>query len=415
MRHAAPPCLRNAALRPEQVAPPITWDSFAQQHEEVAMAKAIRVGLVGAHPTRGWAQAAHLPALAGLPEFHLAAVATTRMDSAAETARRHGVPQAFDDARRMIAEAALDAVIVAVKVPYHREIVLDAIAAGLHVFCEWPLGLDVAEAEAMHLAAEARGVRHIVGLQSHVHPVLREARRLIAEGRIGRLLSATLVSSLRNWWPHVPESEAYRFDAHFGATGLTVPGGHSLDAMLVTLGQAGAASFERFAATLGAPHGEMLLAETGERRRIAAPTQLALTGRFANDAIISLHVKPDVSVPSGIRFEINGTRGDLLIRTQPPIGRAPVGIQRAELLLEGAFEDTPAFEPLPVPDPEARLLAPIPTGAPRYTARLLHRFARAIETGDHAEPSFATALDRHRLIEAATNSSVAPGASPSGA
>jgi predicted dehydrogenase len=356
---------------------------------------AIRVGVVGAHPTRGWAQAAHLPALAHLPDLELAAVATTRMESARETAARFGVKQAFDDWRRMLAEARPDAVIVAVKVPHHRAIVLGALEAGCHVFCEWPLGLDAAEAEAMREAAAARGRIGMVGLQSHTHPVLAEARRLIETGAIGRVISATLVSSLNNWWPEVASTEAYRFDPAFGATGLTVPGGHTLDAFLCVLGR-----FACFSAQLGAPHGEVTFTDSSTRAAIAAPTQMALAGQLANGAIASLHVKPDTRTPTGIRFEINGTRGDLRITTRPPVGAAPVGIQRAELVLDAALEAGAGFAEIAIPED----LPELPAGAPRHTARLLRRFAAAIRAGTPAAPDFATACDRHRLIEAITDS-----------
>jgi predicted dehydrogenase len=357
------------------------------------MADVIRVGLIGAHPTRGWAAAAHLPALAHLPEYRLAAVATTRLESAQETARRHGVPLAFDEWRRMIADAPLDAVIVAVKVPHHRAMVLAALEVGLHVFCEWPLGLSAAEAEEMTSEAEARGLSHMVGLQSHAHPVLARARQMIAAGAIGEVSAATLVSSLHNWWPHVPSSEAYRFDASYGATGLTVPGGHTLDAFLTVLGP-----FATLAACLAAPHREVRFTDTGAHVPIGAPTQLVLAGTLRNGAAASLHVKPDIRTPSGVRFEINGTRGDLLIATRAPVGQAPVGIQRAELVLEAALEDSPRFAPVPVPED----LQDLPAGAPRHTGRLLRRFAAAIRGREAAEPSFATALDRHRLIEMIT-------------
>lgn len=352
---------------------------------------AIRIGVVGAHPTRGWAQASHLPALAHLPEFRLAAVATTRRESAEESARRHGAELAFDDWRAMIADAALDAVVVAVKVPHHREIVLAALEAGLHVFCEWPLGLSAAEAAEMLEAAEARGLRHMVGLQSHAHPVLTEAQRLVAGGAIGKVTAATLVSSLNNWWPEIPATEAYRFDPTYGATGLTVPGGHTLDAFLTVLGP-----FATFAARLAAPHGEVRFSDTGARVPIAAPTQMVLAGTLASGATASLHVKPDVRTPSGIRFEINGTRGDLLIATRPPIGQTPVGIQRADLALDAAVEGGSGFVPIAVPED----MPDLPAGAPRHTGRLLRLFAASMRGRVRVEPSFATAVDRHRLIEA---------------
>lgn len=65
----------------------------------------IRVGVVGANPNRGWSTSAHLPALAQLPEYEITAVATTRKESARETAERFGVPLAFDSADGRVAAA----------------------------------------------------------------------------------------------------------------------------------------------------------------------------------------------------------------------------------------------------------------------------------------------------------------------
>ncbi|WP_270938188.1 Gfo/Idh/MocA family protein [Falsiroseomonas oryzae] len=359
----------------------------------------VRIGIVGAHPERGWAQAAHLPALRHLPEFELAAVATTRQESAEATARRHGVPHAYADWRRMIAEAELDAVIVAVKVPFHREIVLDAIRAGRHVFCEWPLGLDAAEAADMHAAASTAGVRHMVGLQSHAHPVLIQARDLVEDGAIGRIISCTLTASLNNWGPVLPAGEAYRMDARFGATGLTVPGGHTLDALCACLG-----GFAELSAVVATPQPVATLTPGNERIPVTAPTQLLVAGRLRSGAVASLHVKADIHAPTGLRFEINGTAGDLVVTTAPPIGNAPVGIQRAVLRLEAALQGSREFAAVPPADP-APLPDGMPGGAPAFTARLLRRFAAAIRSGRDATPHFATALDRHRLIEAVAEAS----------
>jgi predicted dehydrogenase len=42
----------------------------------------IRVGIVGANRSRGFASIAHIPALQALPDFEINAVCTTRQDSA---------------------------------------------------------------------------------------------------------------------------------------------------------------------------------------------------------------------------------------------------------------------------------------------------------------------------------------------
>lgn len=364
--------------------------------------EALRVGIVGAHPTRGWAQAAHIPALLALPQFRIAAVATTRLESARATAERHGVPLAYDDWRRMIAEAPLDAVLVAVKVPAHREIVLAAATAGLHVFCEWPLGLNAAEAEEMLQAVRRHGVRHMVGLQSHVHPVLVEARNLVQQGAIGRVISATLVASLSNWGPVLPAGEAYRMDARFGATGLTVPGGHSLDALVTCLGD-----FAELSAVVATPQPVAVMADTGEAVAVTAPTQLLVSGRLRGGALASVHVKADIHAPTGLRFEINGTEGDLVITTTPPVGASPVGIQRAMLTLMGALRGDRGLVTLPVApaDLPGDVPGDVPDGPPRHAAPMLARFAAAIRSGQDLTPDFATALARHRLLEAVASAS----------
>ena len=114
----------------------------------------IRVGLVGASVDRGWAANAHIPALKALPDFQLAAVATTRQESADAVAQKHGIPHAFADWRELVRSPEVDLVIVTVKVGSHREPVLAALEAGKHVFCEWPLALDSAGAAELLAAAQ---------------------------------------------------------------------------------------------------------------------------------------------------------------------------------------------------------------------------------------------------------------------
>ena len=63
----------------------------------MAASSKIRVGIVGANPSRGFASVAHIPALRALPEFEITAVCTTRQDSAEAAARHLGARLAFSD------------------------------------------------------------------------------------------------------------------------------------------------------------------------------------------------------------------------------------------------------------------------------------------------------------------------------
>src|SRR5439155_12882121 len=99
-------------------------------------AKKIRVGIIGANPDRGWAAQAHIPALKSLSEdFEIAALSTTRRESAVAASKLFGVPLAFDNHQELVNSSAVDVVAVTVKVPYHLELATTALEAGKAVYC----------------------------------------------------------------------------------------------------------------------------------------------------------------------------------------------------------------------------------------------------------------------------------------
>ena len=98
--------------------------------------------------------------------------------------------------------ADVDLVAVSVKVPDHYLPVMAAIEAGKHVYCEWPLGTNTEEAARMLKSAKHKGIRHAVGLQGQVSPAINYTKDLIADGYVGRVLSATMIGCAPNWGPH---------------------------------------------------------------------------------------------------------------------------------------------------------------------------------------------------------------------
>src|SRR5919107_5638145 len=123
------------------------------------MTDRIRVGTVGATVTpggSGWGANAHVPALRALPDFELKAVCTSHEETAKASAAAFGAELAFHDFEAMIAHPDIDLVAVVVRVPGHHGLVMSALEAGKAVFCEWPLGASVAEADDMFNLASAR-------------------------------------------------------------------------------------------------------------------------------------------------------------------------------------------------------------------------------------------------------------------
>ena len=117
--------------------------------------KRFRVGIVGLEPGRSWAARAHVPALRALSDdYEIAGVANTSLESAQKAAAALEIPRAFNDVAELVSSPDVDIVAVTVRVSYHLEMVKAAIAARKHVFCEWPLGNGLAEAEELAALGE---------------------------------------------------------------------------------------------------------------------------------------------------------------------------------------------------------------------------------------------------------------------
>ena len=103
----------------------------------------------------------------------LEVVCDTPLERAEAMARQFGFARASDDWRSVVADPAVGLVSITTPNRLHREMALAAVAAGKHVWCEKPMGLTLAEAEAMAEAAEAAGVVTMVGYNYIAEPGVR--------------------------------------------------------------------------------------------------------------------------------------------------------------------------------------------------------------------------------------------------
>src|SRR5205809_7265102 len=160
--------------------------------------KRIRVGIIGANPDRGWAAQAHIPALKSLSnDFEITALSTSRRESADAASKLFGVPFAFDNHQDLVNSAIVDVVAITVKVPYHFELATAALDAGKAVYCEWPLGNGLKEAETLAALAKKKGVLAVAGLQARSAPSVAYAHDLIKQGYAGGVRSTTLIGAGR--------------------------------------------------------------------------------------------------------------------------------------------------------------------------------------------------------------------------
>jgi predicted dehydrogenase len=100
-------------------------------------------------------------------------------------------PECYEDARRVLDRADIDAVLIALPCDLHESIYADAIGAGKHLYAEKPLGLTVAGCDRLIAAAEqAPGLAVHVGFQRRSNPRFREGVELIRRGELGPLIEA---------------------------------------------------------------------------------------------------------------------------------------------------------------------------------------------------------------------------------
>src|SRR5207244_6431129 len=91
---------------------------------------------------------------------------------------RLGVPETAADYREVVTRPDIDAVTITTPNVSYREIALAALAAGKHVFCEKPLAMNTAEAEAMARAAQESGrIHHVAFTFRYTHGVARLDRK----------------------------------------------------------------------------------------------------------------------------------------------------------------------------------------------------------------------------------------------
>src|SRR5437773_613652 len=233
-------------------------------------AKRIRVGIISANPERGWAAQAHIPAFRSLADdFEIPALSTSRRESADAASKLFGVPAAFDNHQELVNSAAVDVVAVTVKVPSHLELASAALEAGKAVYCEWPLGNGLHEAETLAALARKNGVLAVAGLQARSAPPVAYVHDLIREGYVGEVLSTTLVGSGMGWGPTVESFNAYMNDKRNGATMLSIGLGHAADALCHCLGEV-----RELSATMTTRRRSFTVAGTNEQKPMNADDQV---------------------------------------------------------------------------------------------------------------------------------------------
>lgn len=385
----------------------------------------IRVGVVGAGLANGadgrerWAVRAHLPALRALSEYcEVVAVCTTRMQTAQESARRFGVEHAFDDVAKLLAFDDLDVVCVSVRPSLHHQVVMAALRAGKHVYCEHPLGVSTHEAEEMYELAVQNDLRTVVGHQTHHLPASRHMADLVADGFIGEPLSFNYTYFTGNYIAPRPSHREWLFQSNMGGH----PGyrsGFSLDRVTSVLGSDPA----EICADLAIKVPSRAATDRFEPILSNQVDNMHYLLRLENGASGTMQVCWTAWLGTEERLEVYGTEGMVMLTTEHSRGDWNGAGRRGDphsglTRVQGGRVDIEQLRRNPVP-PE-RLnggfeAIEIPD---RYTtargfdqqdpafgvAQTWAAFFDGIRDGVDCQPSFADGLKLHRILDASERS-----------
>jgi len=151
----------------------------------------IKVGIIGC----GWAGGTlHLPALKSLPGAEVVAIADIDQHRLNQVGDKYGIKNRYTDFMELIKNNEVEVVAVCVPAKSHAEVAFAALDAGKHTFIEKPLALTMGEMELLIEKANVSPGKATVGFNLRCHRLVREARKIIREGALGK------IESMRSAW-----------------------------------------------------------------------------------------------------------------------------------------------------------------------------------------------------------------------
>ena len=170
----------------------------------------------------------HIPNLKRAPGAEVIAVADKNEKRAEEIANRFKIPQRYEDHRRLINEADVDALVVCTPTKYHAQAVIDALKENLNVFCEKPMCLTLEEAdEIIQLAGETKS-KLMVGYNLRFTSLFQEVKKRVSRGELGTIIQAECSFCVPGpkKWPAVTDFYQQR---ELGGGALFDSGSHAID------------------------------------------------------------------------------------------------------------------------------------------------------------------------------------------
>lgn len=283
------------------------------------MQKSLNVGMVG-YKFMG---KAHSHAYAAVPMFFkpaavpvMKAICGRDERGVIEAAQTYSWQSHETDWRKLVERKDIDLVDISTPTDSHRDIAVAAAQNGKHVFCEKPMAMNLDEAKQMLEAVTKAGVKHLVGFNYRRVPAVALAKRLIDQGRLGRIYHWRAVY-LQDWIVNPEFPLVWRLQSAIAGSGaLGDLGAHIIDLAQYLVGEIDSLSAvsETFIKERPLPTaGTGLTAAAGEERgKVDVDDAVLILARFKNGAVGSFEATRFATGRKNFNcFEINGSTGTI--------------------------------------------------------------------------------------------------------
>ena len=315
----------------------------------------VRLGIIGI----GGIGSAHFNCVGGEKIEGMTLAAVCDIDHARLEYCRGVLPEipCFTDYKDMLKSGLIDAVLISVPHPYHAEIAIEALNAGLHVLTEKPVDITVSAARKLNETADKSGKVFAIMFNQRTNPIFKRAREIVQSGQLGDIKRTIWI--ITNWY----RTQFYYDSGDWRATWRGEGGG-------VLLNQA-PHNLDLWQWICGMPTEITAFCEIGKWHNIEVEDEATIFTRYQNGAT-GTFITSTGDLPGTNRLEISGTKGSLVVE-QGKLTFKRLKTDERDICVN-------CKESWPSPELDVEVYEPSDSGAAH--AGILQNFANAILKGE---------------------------------
>lgn len=264
-----------------------------------------RVGIIGT----GFGAKVHAPMMKFHDGFEVVAIASVSRGNIENAKQLSGIENVYTDWKQMLEQEELDFVVVASAVHLHKEMTIAAFNKGIHVLCEKPMALNIAETEEMIAARNDAGKLGLINHEFRFLPARTKVKQILNSGDLGEIMHVRYECTFPSFQSLVSNSRGWLGQAETGGGMLGAIGSHMVDSLHWWTDS----SFHEVFANL-TTHVPEFKDDQGNVEHRTADDAFQIIGSLENGATVTLEfLSAARQITNSMRLEVYSTKGTLIM------------------------------------------------------------------------------------------------------